>query len=90
MAITKKEVSKVWPQKSKIGANLVIEVDDVEVMNVTVWTKFKPSAGPTLQDERQIQTKLQRKIDAYKAKKAIYDKPAYAAALGRIQTALEI
>lgn len=90
MAVTKKEVAKVWPQRSRIGAKLVIDIDDIEVINTTVWTKFNPAIGPTVRVEKQLQIQLQRAVDAYKDQKANYDRPGYDAALVRIKDGLEV
>jgi hypothetical protein len=89
MAIVKK-VTKVMPDENNVKFHLELTDDSVVVIDKTYPTQYDPTAGPTAENQIETQKAMQKDIDAYKALKVTFDRPAYGASATAIEAGLEI
>jgi len=80
MALTK-ELTKIWPTLGdrnmfRAGVNLVLKEDSIEVVNESFTVDYAKGSNPNLIIPDLI-SKIQARVDRYKAEKAIYGAPAY-------------
>jgi hypothetical protein len=83
-------VTKVMPDDNNVKFHLELTDGVVVVIDKTYPTQYDPTAGPTEANRIEAQAAMQKDIDAYKALKATFDRPAYQTAADTIQTGLEI
>jgi hypothetical protein len=83
-------VTKVMPDANNVKFHLELTDNAVVVIDKTYPTQYSPEDGPTDTNRAEAQKAMQKDIDAYKALKATFDRPAYLAAADAIQTGLEI
>jgi hypothetical protein len=83
-------VTKVMPDANYVKFRLEL-TDGAEVVIDKVYpSQYNPADGPTEANKIEAQAAMQKDINAYKALKATYDRPAYAASAAAIQAGLEI
>ena len=82
--------TKTMPEKSRIGGNLILTDDGVEVINGDFWVKYNPDTGPKPRDRKNLERQMKAAINRYKSRKAAFDDPQYTSAIATIQSNLEV
>ena len=85
-----KEVTKLFPTPNRIGMQLVLTDDSVEVLTKSYWKQFNPTGGATIKIKQKIAREMQADIDEYKRLRAIYDASAFDTAITQVSDGLNL
>lgn len=83
-----KTVTKVMPDANNVNFHLKLTDDSAVVIDKTYSDGYDPAAGPSAENKANIQVKMQKDIDTYKTKKAVFDLPGYDTAATNIENGL--